>query len=143
MDYKVEAGDLSEKVKKEVSVIVASPAVVDEKTWGAIDIPAPAGHISTPKIYDYTDTVMYVESDFPISMGLNHQIDGNALFTNDMDIDQIFSLMLEFIDPDGVSRVKEYRPGHLLHAHSGVGLITDKVTLDIAGRWKLHALMEG
>jgi len=117
-------------------------AVVDERTWNVANIAAAAGSISQPYIYDYTAGVGYDEIDLPVSISLGHQVDGNALFKNDMDVDQIFSLMLEFIDPDGVSRGQISYPSHLLHAYAGLGLTTDKVILDIAGMWKLHALME-
>jgi len=143
MAYTVEAGNLSEKVKKEVArIVVASPAVVDEKTWDAIDISAPAveGHLRSPTIRDYTDDVDY--TTLPVNIPLGHAVRAFVGYDNDGDYTEIFTLTVEFIDPDGNSRGTASMTDSVGSGHSS-SHTTGEVVLDKEGLWKVHAILEG
>ncbi len=125
MDYKVEAGDLSEKVKREMGAIVASPA---------------EGHLEFSGIYDY-DT-MKTHFTIPVTLPYGHDVFGAVLYYNDTASPMEMTCMCEFLDPDGVSA------GQLTDVETvGAGYhrtaTTDRVTLNKNGTWKLHATLNG
>ena len=151
MDYKVEAGNLSEKVKREVAIIIASPTVLDEKTWDAMDVAAPvlAGHLSDPAVGDCTNPesiVWYFEGDFPVSLDIGTPIVCSVIGHNDSNVTIRMTLTLEIVDPDGVVRatISPTRSVELGgQEERQVPYSPDVVVLDKAGIWKFHTMLEG
>lgn len=121
MDYKVEAGDLSERVKRQV---------------GAIG----EGHLEVSGIYDYDTAKTYFT--IPVTLPLGHDAFGAVLYYNDTASPLEMTCMCEFIDPDGVSRGR-LTDVETVGAGSHKTATTDCVTLNKNGTWKLHATLNG
>ncbi len=147
MAYKVEAGDLCERVEREVSVILSPEVPLDEKTWDAIDVAAPviAGHIEGAAVWDVTDLgneiLVGADEGFPVSLPLGTPIECSAIFCNDSDVDLLLRTEMEIIDPDGIVVVSA-SPGFLVSAGWCYERRTPDCVLDKAGTWKFHAILK-
>ena len=123
MDYKVEVGDLSEKVKRQIGAIGAAQ-----------------GHLEVSGIYDYDTAETYFT--IPVAIPLGHDAFGAVLYYNDTTSPLEMTCMCEFLDPDGV-------PAGKLTDIETVGTgdhktaTTDRVTLNKNWTWKLHATLNG
>lgn len=120
----------------------ASPAVLDEQTWNAVDAFAPAveGHLLSPYVRDVTDDVWYTY--LPASIPVGHTVYGDVFYYNDGDYKEIFTCTVELIDPDGRSRGK-FTGSSYVPPREQRGEHTEDVVLDKAGIWKIHAILEG
>lgn len=105
--------------------------------------PPPEGHLFAPYIRDAsTQEILAREMDFPADIPLGTRVVGDIDAMNDADGIGIFTLMIELIDPDGVSRGK--KTGDATIASGGIyGLYSSAITLDKQGTWKLHAVLKG
>lgn len=144
MDYGVQAGDLSEKVKKEVAVI-GSPATLDEQTWPAIDaFSAIAGHLTLGGLIDNTDPanpVIYLPADLPATIPCGHVVFATVIAHNDDPyVAHLFTTTAEFLDPDGVSRGADSDTVSI-PAGGTHTLATLEITLDKPGTWNVHAVL--
>lgn len=130
MDYKVEAGDLSEKVKREIGAIVASPAEGHLELW-------------SPCLYDATDEIYYYPVDLPVTIPLGHRVFATVRYCND-DPDAAHELTCdaEFLNPAGVSKGAATAT-YTVPASGSQGMFTGTITLDKAGTWKIHATLNG
>ena len=147
MDYGIQVGDLSEKVRREVAVIVGSPATLDERAWDAISaVSAIGGHIEFSGLVDKTDPdnpVIYAEGDLPVTIPCGSVVFAVVLYYNDDPYaTHDLTCMVEFLDPDGVSI------GQATVTESvGVGghktLSTLGITLDKAGTYNIHSVLSG
>lgn len=118
MNYKVEVGDLSERVKTQVGLKV--------------------GHLEFSAIYEYETGKVY--PIIPVTLPYGHDVFGAVLYYNDSTSTLSMTCMCEFLDPDGVSRgkltdIKTVYPGNHKTA------TTDRVTLSKYGTWRLHSTL--
>lgn len=145
MAYRVEAGNLSEKVKREVATIVA----LDEETWSVMTVGqvAPSGEIVEEDGYchirDFTAGELYYTPSWPVEIPLGHEVYGRAVGRNtNMAQKQNMKITAELIDPDGIAVGTESETGVVSGGYIIV-VSTDRIILDKPGTWKLHVVLEG
>lgn len=146
MAYKVEAGNLSDRVKGELSVIMASTVVV-QKTWDIIrgvEAPAPEGifHDEWTRVTDITTGEYAVGAELPLTVNVGDIVVGQATAENSGTSTYRARCIAHFIDPNGtivgetIGPWRDFAPGdYYIHG-------TYDVELDLPGNWKLEAILE-
>jgi len=120
--------------------------IMGTKNPACIPTPSPeiAAHIESASVWYYPNSQNELATDFPADLPLGMRVQCSVTFCNDSDVEVIIRTTMEIIDPDGMVR-----------ASSSPGFLTDagwcqerrvpssaKVTLDKAGIWQLHAVLE-
>lgn len=147
MAYKVEAGNLSDRVKREVAVIVAaSSTVVAEKTWDIItgvEVPVEGVfHDEWTRVTNITTGEYAVGWELPLTVNVGDIVVGQATAENTGTSTYRARVIAHLIDPNGtivgetIGPWRDFAPGdYYIHG-------TEEVTLDLAGTWKLKAILE-
>lgn len=148
MDYKVEAGNLSDRVKGEVAVIVvASSTVVAKKTWDAITgiaAPAPEGRFvdEWTRVTNITTGEYAVGWELPLTVNVGDIVQGQATAENTGTSTYSARVIVRFINPNGdvvgetVGYWRDFAPGDYYI------MGTMDVELDLPGNWKVEAILE-
>jgi hypothetical protein len=129
-----------------IGVSLGADPTLSEKSWSAVQaISAIAGHLAFGAIVDTTTTpyVTYDEAHLPASIACGHIVNATVIYYND-DPYAAHSLtcVIEFIDPDGLSRGKATATQSVgAGGHLTAG--TTAITLDKAGSWAVHAVLSG
>lgn len=129
-----------------IGVSLGADPTLGEKSWTTVQATSiVAGHLGFGGLLDSTTTpwVTYTEAQLPASIPCGHTLNATVVYYND-DPYAAHSLtcMIEFIDPDGLSRGKAtvtQSVGAGGHLTAG----TAAITLDKPGAWVVHALLTG
>lgn len=142
MDYSVETGQLSRRLRQELGSIAAT--VLDERTWNAIQAGAgaPEAHLVAPQVKDETDGVVYNEGDFPAPVPQGHSVELSVGAHNDGASTIAVSVTIIVTDPDGIIRDDVARIFPELPAGSTLRARSHSITINKQGTWVFYALLE-
>jgi len=117
--------------------------IIDTKTWGLNSrVGVSLGSLRDPWITNFDTGEAYGEADLPVKILPGTRISGMCYGDNISGVIRRMNLIIEFIDPDGVSRgtaehgFSYVSPVGYLLQHTGI------IILDKAGIWQLHAVLE-
>ena len=117
--------------------------IIDAKIWGLNSrVGVSLGSLRDPWITNFDTGESYGEANLPVEILPGTRISGMCYGDNISGVMQRMNLIIEFIDPDGVSRgtaehgFSYVSPGGYLLQH------TEIITLDKAGMWQLYAMLE-
>lgn len=105
-----------------------------------IHLSGAVGHIAYSGIYDYDTAKTYLTK--PVTLPFGHNVFGAVLYYNDTAEPLEMTCVCEFLDPDGVS-AGQLTDVENLCAGCWKTATTNPVTLNKAGTWKLHAVLDG
>ncbi len=138
--------DLENMAKLGYGVKVAALTQVDERSWNAISVEAAevAGEITGASVQDWTDQKQWWDDYFPVNIPFGHDVYVRVSFKNTGNVDVNFRVTIQVIDPDGIvatERVYVPAPPPFVPGE-GSTCMCDKLTIDKAGTWVIHATLE-
>jgi hypothetical protein len=128
-------------VRKMAQLKVAALTQVDERSWDAINVEVAevAGAIIDPYVHDVNTDQYHFILPVSIPWGENARVGASGMNTGVAD--QIMTLTVKLLDPDGIIRASAsptttLAPGEVIYAE------TATVVLDKQGTWVIYALLE-
>lgn len=128
------------------AIIVFAPAILDERTWPAINTATLSGKLINPcvGIFDNGTTIDWAyEDEFPLPLSLGTKVNGEVGMKNNSTIPIIFTTTVWLKDPGGGERGKRVDTSIAIPPGQTTGATTLAIRLDKAGIWTLCAKLEG
>lgn len=124
-------------------VATIGATLLDEKYWDVIQMAAvePHGYVKLNELTDEDNQVDYEPAELPVNLPVGTVVSADVGFVNDTDAPYTCQWLVEFIDPDGMSRGLN-SGSEVLDAHYAQHRRTLDIVLDKQGNWQVHAVME-
>lgn len=117
--------------------------ILDERTWPAMDVTAEADvALVTPMVRDVTNSIWYDKADFPVTLALYTEVQGQVAALNNSSYVITVVITVELLDKDGIAHGRYTGSPATIQPGWTYTLQTDYVILSKEGSWKIHAIVE-